>query len=280
MEPNPRSFIVGLFIVCLLAAGTIFVFWYSKFNVSENQAIYQINFRDSVTGLRENEAVLYNGIPIGRVLKIRVDRKDVEEVKVLISVHHPSLIRENSRASIEAKGLTGLTFVQITGSTQDSPVLSAKVNQKYPIIKSESSSVEALFTEAPKILKRLTSLTAQLEKFFDDQMIKDTHAAIGGLRQITNDLNKGPHALPKVFADLQTSLKSLAHTSKIIGKLVEENRPAIDDFTQQSLPALSKMIESLENTSQSFNRIVSEIDRSPGWFLHKNFGQGVPIENP
>ena len=146
METRPNTFIVGVFVLALIAAGTTFVLWFSKMEIGKSHHLYYVFFEGAVTGLRENTDVLYQGIPVGKVKKISVYKSDVQRVKVLVNIERPDIIRENSIATIEAQGLTGYTFVQIKGSTQDSPLLKSMGDYKHPVIQSRPSNLEALFS--------------------------------------------------------------------------------------------------------------------------------------
>ena len=172
METKPNNFIVGVFVLSLVVLGTFFIVWFSKLDLGEQRNLYYIYFDGAVTGLRENEDVLYQGIAVGKVKKISVYKSDVQRVKVLVNINRPDIIRKNSIATIEAQGLTGYTFVQIKGSTQDSPLLKTTKDHKHPVIQSRASNLEALFSNAPKMLEDISKVAQQVQKLFDEKCLK------------------------------------------------------------------------------------------------------------
>ena len=278
METQPNTFIVGLFVLVIAILGTAFIVWFSKFDIGASQNLYYIHFDGSVTGLRENEDVLYKGIAIGKVKKIRVYDDDVQKVKVLVDIKKPEVIRENSVASIEAQGLTGYTFVQIKGSSQDSPVLKAKEGQEHPVIKSKESNLEILFSKAPKVVEDLSNLAKQLRKLFDDKTINHAQETFANLDRITTDLSAGSSSLAAGVEDFRDTAKSIKQTSSTLNQMLAENRAALNDFTSNGLPAFTVLAKKMQNSSDQFNRVIGDIEKSPMAFLHKNSNQGYAVQ--
>jgi ABC-type transport system involved in resistance to organic solvents, periplasmic component len=279
METKPNTFLVGAFVLMLVAIGIVFVLWVSKVDFKDAGAIYQINFEGPVTGLRVNENVLYQGIPIGKVKKIKIDRDDAASIKVFVSIAKPYLIRENSVASIEAQGLTGNTFVQIRGTTKESRQLQRQPGNKYPVIQSKRSSIDTLFSEAPLILEKLSRVTTQLEKLFNDEMIQNTARTMQNLGRITQTLSEGPHSLKNFVHDARKAFCKFDQASSSLHTFLQENRPAIHTFTETGLPALIRMSQQLETSATHIERVVREIEKSPVAFLTKDTNQGIKLND-
>ncbi len=278
METKPHNLIVGIFVLALITLGTLFVVWFSKLELGESHNLYYIYFDGAVTGLRENEDVLYQGIAVGKVKRIRVYKSDVQRIKVLVNINRPDIIRENSVATVEAQGLTGYTFVQIKGSTQDSPILKAAEGHKHPIIRSRPSNLESLFSNAPKILEGISKVALQLQKFFDDKMIADSKATFKNLNMITKDLSEGTSSLALFLTDFRSTLEDFKSASASFNRVLVENEAAFSTFTRTGFPAFTKMSQSLQRTADHVDKIVKEIETSPTAFLHKNSNQGYQVE--
>ncbi len=278
METKPNSFLVGLVVLIILIAGTGFVIWFSKLEMGTDHNLYRIDFEGAVTGLRENEDVLYKGIAIGKVKKIRVFREDVNRVKVMVDIKRPDIIRESSIATIEAQGLTGVTFVQITGSDQNSPILKANEGEKYPVIKSKKSNVEALFTKAPQLLDNMTDVARQLEKLFDDQMVADTKAALSYLKMVTQELSEGANSINVVMKDVRTSLQGFQMASKRFEHILNENEPSLTLFMESGLPAITAMSQKIDSAADQVSDLAKMIRQSPLVTLTANPNQGYKVK--
>lgn len=278
MEAKPKNFIVGLFVLIVLALGTFFVVWFSKLEVGQPQNLYLIYFDGAVTGLRENEDVLYQGIAIGKVKQITVYKEDVERIKVMVSIRRPDIIRENSVATIEAQGLTGNTFVQIKGSTQDSPILKAKEGRKYPVIHSNPSNLETLFSNTPKLLNDISKVSIQLQKLFDDQSIKSLQSTFANLNKVSGELASGSQSLKTVLVEFQQAMTALKGASGSVDRVIVSNEAALAAFAETGLPALTKMSQRLEETAVQISKLASDIEKAPGAFFTKSSQQGYPVK--
>ena len=67
--------LVGLFTVLCLLAGLGFTLWLAKVQINRTFTQYDMVF-DTVAGLSQASAVQYNGVDVGKVLTIELDRAD------------------------------------------------------------------------------------------------------------------------------------------------------------------------------------------------------------
>ena len=114
METRASYFLVGLFVLNLMAGLVVAVLWLVKYNQVQ-LTYYYIYFASSVTGLQDGSAVRLRGVPIGTVTYIGIDDKDPSLTEVVIGTKPGVPIKTDTRASIQPQGITGLVFVQLTG---------------------------------------------------------------------------------------------------------------------------------------------------------------------
>ncbi len=98
---------------------------------------------------------------------MKINPDEPEYIRVSIAINIPKLIREDTAASLETQGFTGLAYIQLDGSNRNSPLLKAKEGQKHPVIKSTPSRIQKVVNAAPKILDKLTVLSDQLILLFN-----------------------------------------------------------------------------------------------------------------
>ncbi|HUL07691.1 MAG TPA: MlaD family protein, partial [Candidatus Acidoferrum sp.] len=142
METRASYIAVGAFVLVLILGLVGFVIWVGKFRGAEEFARYDILFAGSVTGLQVDGTVRYRGIPVGRIIDIRVDPANIEMVRVTIEVKADTPVRTDTDASIELQGITGVTYVLLKGGKQDSPALPVTMKEPYPQIHSIPSRIE------------------------------------------------------------------------------------------------------------------------------------------
>ena len=92
--------------------------------ITEKRDIYQIVYEDtSVAGLQIGGAVLYRGIRIGRIEEIEIDRNNISNIIVKISIKHETPVKADQEATLVAVGITGLKQIELSGGTNESAFL-------------------------------------------------------------------------------------------------------------------------------------------------------------
>ena len=70
-----------------------------------------------------------------------MDPQDPQLVRVILQVRNAVEIRTDAVASLETIGLTGVSYIEISGGTLNSPALVVAEGQQYPTIRSRPSSL-------------------------------------------------------------------------------------------------------------------------------------------
>src|SRR6202040_406313 len=122
METRAHYVAVGAFVLLLVAVAFVAVLWLARAQLTTQYATYDVYFRGPVSGLREGAVVEYNGVPSGRVKEIRIDPSNVEQIRVTVEVENNVVIKQDAAANLETNLLSGVSYVQIAGGTQDAPV--------------------------------------------------------------------------------------------------------------------------------------------------------------
>lgn len=271
METQAHYIKVGSFVIAMLGALIIFILWMSKLDLGNKFKIYDIYFEGSVTGLRINEDVRYHGIPIGNVKQIKVDKKNINRVRVQVSIKDPMLIRENTIASIEAQGLTGYTYIQIQGGTEESPLLKAKEGENYPVIPSQPSKIEMLFNNMPMILSNVSQLSENLNALLNQENRTYVHGILENVHKVSGRLAEGRTSLDATLQEFQETLRD-------IRSLIQQNQGAIEGFTTAGLSEFARLTLETREMVASIKQIADGFNASAGAFLHRSPQKGYKIE--
>ena len=86
MERNANYALVGFASLILLVGLTLFVFWLARLQFNRDFDIYDILFLEPVRGLSEGGEVHFNGIKVGEVTKLALDKRDPNRVIARIRV--------------------------------------------------------------------------------------------------------------------------------------------------------------------------------------------------
>lgn len=296
METNARYMLVGAFVLLLTIGGIFFILWVGKSELTTNTRFYDIYFQGSVTGLKNGAQVLYRGVPIGSVSSIAINPQDMEYVLVRVSINKSVPLYEDSIASLEMQGITGIAFVQIKGGNPESSLLRVKEGNKYPIIASKPSKLEEIVEEAPKLLKNVSKLTRNLNSLINGANQKNINLIIDNIKKITHTLSEQSYAFESLvknanmaFQNLQdmseryktladTVEKHLIPTLEITHGFLMDNREPLNVFLNSGLYEFSSTLSELKRTLASINRVAQEIERDPLTFLLGTTDEGYILK--
>jgi phospholipid/cholesterol/gamma-HCH transport system substrate-binding protein len=258
MEPKVNYMIVGLFVVGLGVALLGGILWLSRTDYRGVYDHYYTYMTESISGLSTDASVKYRGVNVGRVKEIVLDPANPEEVRLTLDLVRGTPVKENTVAVLETQGLTGLTTVNLTGGTRDSPLLTAKPSETYPVIKSGPSlffrldnALSGILTDEafPRLLANLNGLTQDARGAVDEQ----NRAA---LKQILADLAKVTHTLAARRTELDDSVlratKALGSFAAL-GEKMDKQLPEIMEQTRMSLRAFENMSRDIARTGASLD---------------------------
>lgn len=230
METRANYALIGLFTLCVLAGGFLFVYWFSMNDRGAEKRQVRVVFSGSVSGLSRGSAVLFNGLRVGEVTEISLLPDDPRRVTARIDVDGNTPLRADTRARLEYQGLTGVAQVSLSGGSPDAAPLVAQPGQPRPTIIAERSDFQDLLESARSIATKADEVLDTVNRVF-----KDNAESVSG------------------------TVQNVERFSKALG----DNAPAIDNFLAQVGQAAEKigpLAEKLEVLSQNVNTLVSSVD--------------------
>lgn len=206
METRASYLIVGGFVLALLSAFMVFVAWFAGFGVGSDKVPYRLYFEQSISGLSVGSPVRFRGVPVGSVSEIVIDPGNMTQVRVTIEVGEGTPVKDDSVASLEREGITGGSYINITGGSESAPPLRPAPGEDYAVLPVEQSSLAAVIDAAPKLLSNLMDLTEQA-------------------RQILSEENQA--AVADILANIAALSKSLSVSAQEFEKLAGEARVTV-----------------------------------------------------
>lgn len=117
METRAPLALIGVFVLAAIGAGFGFVYWLNSTGGLAKRALYTVRFENTVSGLSKGAAVLFNGVRIGEVTDLRIDKANAGEVLATITVAAETPVRGDTRVGLDFQGLTGVPVVTLDGGT-------------------------------------------------------------------------------------------------------------------------------------------------------------------
>jgi phospholipid/cholesterol/gamma-HCH transport system substrate-binding protein len=267
METRANYVAVGAFVLACILALVITLLWLAGFQYSHEYNYYQTNFRGAVTGLGKGTAVRYNGIDVGRVEDLQFDPNDPQVVIAVLQIQPNLGIRTDSVSSIEPQGLTGGSYVEISGGTKNAPLLTALPGQRYPVIKTAPSALQQLTRGAPELLAKLNNIADRLQAVLSDDNQKHLSNTLASLDKATSAFANRSDEIEETLANLSAASKALpgtiananASVTKL-GKLADD----ADSFVRgEGLAQLAGLIADTRRSVVSLNKLTDQLDRKP-----------------
>ena len=223
MEIRASYLTVGAVVLALIAALAAFSVWLVRADVDRDMARYEIAFSGSVSGLPPGGQVLYRGIPVGRVAEIRIDPDDVESVLVAVDIDRGTPIKEDTIATLEFQGLTGIAYVQLRGGTQASARLDPDA-EPTPRIASRPSAVERLFESSPELLARAVALVDRLSLLLTDENLEAVAGTLRNVETVTATVAARSDSIDTALGGAAAMTGAVQQTSEEVRSLASDLR--------------------------------------------------------
>jgi phospholipid/cholesterol/gamma-HCH transport system substrate-binding protein len=267
METRSNHVLVGAVVLILLAVLALFIVWLARLS-GGNEREYDIFFRQAVDGLNPGSAVAFSGVPSGQVKAIEFWKPDPQLVRVRITVKDEVPILEGTTATIQSS-FTGPSTVQLEGAVKGAPEIKCPhENPKaacplgVPVIPTKPGGLGAIFSSAPKLLERLTTLTERLTELMSDK----NQASIAGILANTNRLtdalaDRGPE-IAATLAETRIAIQKFGVATEQIGQLAQTANGVVAEDVKPTIANLNKTIASAKKSMDTLDAMLG--DARPG----------------
>lgn len=309
MEREANYTAVGAFVILVVAMVVMFVYWYSEGRDRRSYVPYEIYFTGSVSGLSEGGAVRYLGVDVGRVRRIRLDRRSVGRVQVIASIDQSAPIDDNTRAQLSLTGVTGLLYIDLKQKAAGQEDFPAVPSERYPVIASVRSDFDRFLSSLPEIAGGAAELMQRAQLIFSPENTEALAAMIANLYDVSDAL---PATMKRVDA-LVTSLNStseevrrlagqvrgstaeltpelkqlverlsgtaghLESASQGISQFIAQNQGDVSAFARDGLPQLQRTLEEARAAAESFREFTTSLRDDPSQILYQAPQRGVKV---
>lgn len=241
METKFNYFIVGTFVILSSCILLIWGAWLFSTGKGKAYKPYTVYMQEAVSGLNVNAPVKFNGVDVGYVDQIKLDKRDPQQVILFLQIVTGTPINTATTATMMTQGLTGVSYIGLKMSNTKHPEpLHAKRGQKYPVIKSTPSLLLQLDTTVRKLVQSFEGINKRIS-----ELLTPTNQ-----KAITHTLQN--------FDKITTSF--IKDDSRNVSRLLDNSAQASQDMT----PLISKLNDSatrLDQLTQTFARNPSIILR-------------------
>ena len=259
METKANFALIGAFVIAIVVAFAGFTLWLGQSQFQRDFDTYEIVFEGPVT-LEPGASVRFNGINVGEVTRVAIDRANDRMVRARIRINSDTPVRTDSFAEIDFAGITGLTFVQIQAGSPSAPLLERRAGDAVPVIKSELNPLAELFAGGAKILETANSGLENVGDVLSDDNVASFSSLLSNLEAFSATV-AGDQNLTGEVIDTLTSARAAADAIAEAGSAVAE----LSAHTDANLAVLSGDIQTvLAEMQVTMTRANTMLDAAAG----------------
>ncbi len=298
--------LIGGFVLVLGAALVAILLWLASGGAWQKKYdVYLAVEDESVAGLNLDAPVKYNGVDVGKVQTITLDKTNPQRVNLLFAIEHGTPVKEDTIAVLKTQGLTGIAYVELSGGSVTSPTLVAKDGTKYPQIQTKPSLAARLENILTSVLAKLDSTSSSINTILSPENQAAFRSALADIAVVTRTVAARKDSIASGLADGATTLKNTAKASAKLGDLADRVGQAADSvdtmgtevaktsvsagktvdvigadvkhFSSETLPELERLLGELSLLSGSLRRLTDQTRRDPRGLI---FGRTPVPEGP
>jgi phospholipid/cholesterol/gamma-HCH transport system substrate-binding protein len=263
MENRTYAIAVGLFTI-LLGLALLLSFWWLSGDHKQN-AQYIIVSSLPVTGLSAESAVKFRGVNVGKVTDIRLDSKSRNTIFIDIQVLDELRLSEQSYANLRMQGVTGLAFIDINDTDDDTAPILPKGGE----IPLQPSTMDKLLSEGPQLVEQVSTLLQNSNTLIDSVNVLIGNIDHGSVSRTIDNLERTTEKLEPLLNSASVAFQRMGDMAS------EQNQARLEDTLEsinQAAIATKPLIEELTVTVQEFRNTTQEIGKN-SMELRQTLGQ-------
>jgi phospholipid/cholesterol/gamma-HCH transport system substrate-binding protein len=185
---------------------------------------------------------------VGTVSAIRLNKKNPQQVRLLLSIKEGTPINQSTIATLKSMGITGVAYVGLSATKSVAPAIPVLPGHKYPAIQSEPSLLETLSDALKDSADNITKLSSSIQKLVSKKNQEAITASLKNIQSITKNLANNEDKLNKIIGSVNTFSGNMAKASKGL--------PDTMASIQKTLNAVQAMSKNITITSQSVDKTI------------------------
>ncbi|MBO1520411.1 MlaD family protein [Oceanisphaera pacifica] len=301
METRAHHVLIGLFTLAVAGGILLFSLWLVKASDQQDSQLYDIVFREAVTGLSIGSRVEYSGIRVGVVTQLSLDKHDPRQVWARVRLTEQAPIKVDTQARLSLALITGIASIQLSQGSPNSPLLESK-NGDIPQIVATPSPIARLRLNSEDLMQSVTLLVDNANRLFSKENSEHFSQVLANLETTTAlvseqkaELRQGvqdivaasqqmkmamtranrlisdvehqlDHKGERLWSHADNALASLSRSSAQIEHLLKDNQQALSSGLQ-GMGELQPMMRELRSTLTRLGELSRRLEQDPVNFL-------------
>ena len=248
MESRVNYSLVGLFVLVLVAVTLASAWWLaSSGGGGRDYTPYLVYATDSVSGLNADSRVYFNGVDVGRVDDIGIDRDNPERIRIRVLVAEDVPVRSNTTAQLKPQGVTGLSVLNIKGGKGGKPLV-ARNGDCCPEIPYEPSLFSKLEGGINETMVQVLDVSRRLERLFDDDNLANIERTLANLEVFSSSLAAEREHFSTLVQNASQTAENTAEMTASGRDLVRRAEATLDGL-DRAIADVSTTMESVQDTA-------------------------------
>jgi phospholipid/cholesterol/gamma-HCH transport system substrate-binding protein len=265
MENKANYVLIGAFVLLAAGALALFTLWIAGNPLNRSYSDYDVVFNGPVNGLSEGGEVRFNGIKVGEVQTLRLDREDPNNVIAHIRVDAQTPVRTDSVAQLNFMGITGVTFIQILAGDPRKPML-APVNGVTPRIRTSRTIVDELFQGGQDLLGVSGDTIKKINLMLSDENLAHFSSTLASVDKAAAKIAADDglvNAATKALVTINTAAAALESAAKAVDQAANSIGSDISTLTvsaDAALKDLDPVLKDARTAMANANEVVSQLN--------------------
>lgn len=277
MESSAHYRTVGLIVILLLAGLVTTGLWLSVGFSRAGYTYYAIYMTEPVSGLTKDSLVKYNGVKVGVIKSIELNKFKPQIVRLVIAVENTTPITPYTYATIISQGITGGTYLGLASDNKNLKSLRKVAGEPYLVISTKPSFYHELETTVKKLSEGFTDL-------FNPTNIQNLNQTIASLRKLSDTLgsnnqniDKSLKELPNVINKFSKMTETMASASKKVEETMQSGKESFDKINRQAIPPTVLFLRRLDAIGSNIEQLTEQLKQNPSIMLR---GTTPPPKGP
>lgn len=267
METNAHYSIVGFFMVVLISAIAITITWLSSDITFEHYNKYLIFMNESVSGISKDSMVEFNGVEVGTVEDISISKQNPSLVKLTLSVKQETPITTNTVATLNSRGLTGITYVSLKDSSSTHTPLRREPGEPYPVIKTAPSLYVRIDSAIKELTENVKTVTASMQSMFDKHNREAFQNILDNMNTVSNTLAINSRKMSRIIANTEEASNKFPSLLESSDAFFKSSQSAMRTISTQTLPQAYEAMANLNDMSRTLASLSAELKRNPSMLV-------------
>jgi len=257
METRAHHVLIGFFTLVVASGGVLFGLWLAKTGSRQDTQLYDIVFREAVSGLTVGSTVEYSGIPVGEVARLTLDPRDPRQVLARVRLQAGTPVKTDTHARLALANITGAANIQLGDGSPESPLLQAEGNE-VPVIIADTSPISLLRVSSEEILVDASALLSNAKRLLSNDNIVHINRVLANLDATTSVITAQKDTLARGIEDLAQASRELKTTLIHASRLLARFDGQLSDRGERLLANADSTLVSLERISGQLEQLLTD----------------------